>query len=54
MAIELTGAVLGPRPSLISARESGTSLVCHPLAAWSFSIAACVWVSQWPLGSPVR
>ena len=23
-------SLLGPRPSLISARESGTSFVCHP------------------------
>ena len=25
---------LGPSPSLISARESGTTLDCHPLDAW--------------------
>ena len=53
LAIEFPEAVLGPRPSLIMARESGTSLVCHPLSACSFSIAACVCVSQCPLGSPV-
>ena len=47
-------AVLGPRPSLMMARESGTSLVCQPLSACSFSIAAWVSASQWPLGPPVR
>ena len=54
LAGELPEAVLGPRPSLMMARESGTSLVCQPLSACSFSIAACVSASQWPLGAPVR
>jgi len=52
--IELAVAVLGPRPSLMMARESGTSFVCQPLAACIFSIAAWVATSQWPLGAPVR
>ena len=37
-AVEAVDA-LGPRPSLMMARESGTSLVCQPLSAWSFSMA---------------
>ena len=44
----------GPRPSLIMARESGTSLVCQPLSLWNFCMAASVPESQWPEGSPVR
>ena len=27
-------SLLGPKPNLISARESGTVLLCHPLSAW--------------------
>src|ERR1035441_9017640 len=27
-------SLLGPKPSLISARESGTVLLCHPWSAW--------------------
>ena len=30
----------GPRPSLISARESGTTLLCQPLSAWNRTIAS--------------
>jgi len=53
-ATELPEAVLDPRPSLMMARESGTSFVCQPLSPCSFSIAAWVPASQWPLGSPER
>jgi len=52
LASGLPEAVLGPRPSLMMARESGTSLVCQPLSACSFSIAAWVSASQWPLARP--
>ena len=51
---ERSGSVLGPRPSLIRARESGTSFVCQPLSAWTLVMAATEAASQWPLGSPVR
>jgi len=44
----------GPRPSLMRARESGVILVCQPLSAWSFSMAAADCASQTPEGSPVR
>jgi hypothetical protein len=54
LAGALLEAVLGPRPSLMMARESGTILVCQPLSACNFSIAAWVCASQWPLGSPER
>ncbi len=36
----------GPNPSLISARESGTTLLCQPLSAWKRSMAL------WRLGIP--
>ena len=40
----------GPSPSLIKARESGVILVCQPLSACIFCIAAAVWLSHWPDG----
>jgi hypothetical protein len=44
----------GPSPSLISARESGTDLVCQPLAPWKRAKASFVDWSQLPVGSPAR
>ncbi len=44
----------GPRPSLIKARESGVTLLCHPLSDCSFCIAEIVFASHVPVGSPVR
>ena len=49
-----TAGCVGPRPSEISARESGVSLVCQPWSAWYFCIAVSVCASHWPLGEPVR
>ena len=45
---------LGPRPSLISARESGRTLVCQWLSAWNLVRAALVDESKEPDGSPWR
>ena len=38
--------LLGPRPSLMIARESGINLVCQPLSDWNFCMAASVASSQ--------
>src|SRR5277367_3409570 len=45
---------VGPRPSMMMARESGVSLVCQPWSAWYLSMAASVWESHCPLGVPSR
>ena len=45
---------LGPRPSLMSARASGVDLVCQPLSAWNFCMAAWVCASHAPVALPFR
>jgi len=44
----------GPSPSLMSARESGVTLDCHPLSVWYLAMASWLRASHTPLGSPVR
>ena len=48
------GVELGPRPSLMRARESGTILVCQPLSDCSFCMAAMLCASQEPVAWPER
>ena len=47
-------SLLGPSPSLISARESGTVLLCQPWSAWYLRIASSLDWFHVPVASPLR
>ena len=47
-------SLLGPKPNLISARESGTVLLCHPLSAWYRRMASSLASFQVPVAWPLK
>jgi len=47
-------SLLGPSPRVMSARESGTVLLCQPWSAWYRRMASSLAWFQVPFASPVR